>query len=174
MDNDPPESAADAALRDAAIDFLASLNDREVAAKDIDDFTSLVARRHGDVSAPDAGEVVAAVGAFVGSGIGLMAVSLFQEVIQRAATDTYDGARSLFSSLRARLARDTNQATGPEIQLIIVRDDHDRWALYLPGNLDHEAHAALIRDFDALTQDDNDGQSFVIQWVEDRWVKQPF
>ena len=44
--------------------------------------------------------------------------------------------------------------------------------LNLPGDLCYEAHAALIRDFDALVQDDEgDGERFTIGWRDGHWVK---
>ncbi|GGR51772.1 hypothetical protein [Streptomyces roseolus] len=104
------------------------------------------------------------------AGVGFMAAAMFQEALQRAASDSYDGARRFFTSLRSRLRRVVPQ--GAEVELIVVQSEEGRWDLLLPGDLDHEAHAALIRDFDDLVRDENDGQQIVIHWADGRWVKE--
>ncbi|MFD0151140.1 hypothetical protein ACWGQ4_02365 [Streptomyces sp. NPDC055721] len=104
--------------------------------------------------------------------VGFIAGTMFQEALQRAASDSYDGARRFFTSLRTRARRSPAAPPGAEVELIIVRSEDGLWILNPPGDLDYEAHAALIRDFDALVQDDEgDGERFTIEWRDGHWVK---
>ncbi|MFE5596594.1 hypothetical protein [Streptomyces sp. NPDC056549] len=100
-----------------------------------------------------------------------IAGTVFQETLQRAVSDSYDGARRLFTSLRTRVRRSRATPPEPEAELIIMRSEDGRWTLHLPGNLDHEAHAALIRDFDTLVRDHGDGARFTVEWRDGHWVK---
>ncbi|MEU3396523.1 hypothetical protein [Streptomyces filamentosus] len=100
-----------------------------------------------------------------------IAGTVLQETLQRAAGDSYDGTRRFFASLRARLRRSRTTPPEPEAELSIVRSEDGQWALQLPGNLDHEAHAALIRDFDALVREHGDGERFTVEWRDGRWNK---
>ncbi|CUM35597.1 hypothetical protein BN2537_159 [Streptomyces venezuelae] len=100
-----------------------------------------------------------------------VAGTMLQETLQRAAGDTYDGTRRFFTSLRARVRRSRAALPEPEAELTIMRSEDGKWALQLPGNLDYEAHAALIRDFDALVREHGDGERFTVEWRDGRWVK---
>jgi hypothetical protein len=99
-----------------------------------------------------------------------IAGTVFQETLQRAASDSYDGARRFFTLLRTRVRRSRAAPPEPEAELIVMRSEDGRWALHLPGNLDHEAHAALIRDFDTLVQELGDGERFTVEWRDGRWM----
>ncbi|MFC9706060.1 hypothetical protein ACFTWD_35835 [Streptomyces sp. NPDC056943] len=116
-------------------------------------------------------DLIAAAGALAVPAIGFIAGTMFQEALQRAASDSYDGARRFFTSLRTRVRRSSTAPPGAEVELIIVRSEDGRWRLHLPGDLEHEAHAALIRDFDTLIKDEGDGQRFTVEWSDGRWVK---
>lgn len=114
----------------------------------------------------------AAVETVAVSGIGLIAATMFQETLQRAASDSYDGARGFFTSLRGRLRRSQTNTDVAQVELIVVQSEDGRWNLLLPGDLDEEAHAALIRDFDGLVRDAGDGRRFSIFWQDGKWIKQ--
>ncbi|MFF8409462.1 hypothetical protein [Streptomyces omiyaensis] len=113
--------------------------------------------------------VAEVTGALVTAGIGWMAATVFQEALQRAASDGYDSARSFFTSLRTRLTRTESEG---EVELIVVQSEDGQWELKLPGNLGHDAHAALVRDFERIVREgERDGRPFTISWLGDRWIR---
>ncbi|MER8047713.1 hypothetical protein [Streptomyces sp. NPDC094032] len=119
----------------------------------------------------DALEYVDQVATAVVPAVTFIAGTVFQETLQRAASDSYDGARRFFTALRNRVRRSRTAPPEPEAELTIMRSEAGRWTLRLPGNLDREAHAALIRDFDTLVREHGAGERFTVEWRGGRWVK---
>lgn len=109
----------------------------------------------------------------ISPGVGRVTVTLIQEVLQRAASDSYDEFRAFLTSLRSRVGKRDAATDTAHLDLIVVRSDDGRWELHLPGNLPEAAHVALVRDFDAVVRDAGGATPFRIVWDEDeqKWVR---